>query len=56
MTTAATPTVESHPYQVGRVVYPTLTDASIARERALEIYPGQIVKVIDRRTNEVVVA
>lgn len=43
------PTIESHPFRVGRMVYPTATEAFAAIDRALEVYPTADLVVIDRR-------
>lgn len=43
-------TVESHPFQVGRVVYRTLEEAISKAKLAKEDYPEWTARVIDRRT------
>lgn len=47
---AAAPTLESHPFAVGRVVYPTEAAALAAVDRAVEVQPHAEYRVIDRRT------
>lgn len=44
-----TVTVESHPFQVGRMVYATMEEATAKAELAQSEYPSVKVVVIDRR-------
>lgn len=47
------PTIASHPYKVGGMVYPTLVEASQAATRAVIAYPSAVVNVVDRRTDTI---
>ena len=47
-------TIDTHPYQVGSVVYRTAAAAIAAAERALDVYPRSFITVLDRRTSEVI--
>lgn len=53
MPSTPTPTIASHPYKVGGMIYPTLRQASEAATRAVIAYPSAVVNVVDRRTNQV---
>ena len=48
------PSTSEYPYQVGRMIYRTLSEAQEACRNAYALYPTANLVIIDRRTGETV--